>query len=99
MTIKLITFDLDDTLMPQETSVMEALAETCRLAAERCRCDTEELVGVVCAVADRVWREVGYSDHVDQLGIAWWEGLWGRFDDGLEGLPRQALSVAARPPR
>ena len=77
-------FDLDDTVLPQETSVLAALADTCQLVADRCRLDTDQIVRVACEVADRAWRETGYSDYVDRLGIAWWEGLWGRFDDGTD---------------
>ena len=75
-------FDLDDTVLPQETSVLAALEDTCRLVADRCRFSTDQLMRFLCERADRLWQEVGYSDHVEQLGVAWWEGLWGRFDDG-----------------
>ena len=75
-------FDLDDTLVPQETSVLAALEDTCRLIADRSRFGTDELVRYLCREAERLWRQVGYSDYIEQLGIAWWEGLWGRFDDG-----------------
>lgn len=87
-------FDLDDTLVPQETSVLAALADTCRLVADRCGRDTDELVRILCESADRVWRDIGYSPYVDRLGIAWWEGLWGRFDDGDDPELRRLAQIA-----
>jgi len=94
MTPRCLFFDLDDTLVPQETSVLGALEDTCRLVSGRCQFDIDQLLRFVCEGADRLWREMGYSAHVDQLGIDWWEGLWGRFDEGCDAELRHLAEVA-----
>lgn len=79
--IKVIFFDLDDTLLWDKKSVQTAFDETCRYAAEQ--------TGTPCAGLEQAVREeatdlyAGYDTYefTRMIGINPFEGLWGSFDD------------------
>lgn len=85
MPIAAILFDLDETLMPDESAVEEALLATGELARERHGVDPQALQQSVREHAGQLWRASPTIDYCRAIGISSWEGLWGRFEgDGPE---------------
>lgn len=80
MPIAAILFDLDETLMPDEPVVEEALLATCALAQERHGIDPQALQRSVREHARLLWRASWTFDYCRTIGISSWEGLWGRFE-------------------
>ena len=80
MTTTAVLFDLDETLMPDESAVEEALLATCALAHERHGIDPQALQRSVGEHARRLWRASPTIDYCRAIGISCWEGLWGRFE-------------------
>jgi len=80
MPIAAILFDLDETLMPDESAVEEALLAACELARERHGIDPQALQQSVREHARRLWRASPTIDYCRAIGISSWEGLWGRFE-------------------
>jgi putative hydrolase of the HAD superfamily len=86
MPIAAILFDLDETLMPDESVVEEAFLVTCQLARERHGIDPRLLQQSVREHARRLWYESPTIGYCLAIGISSWEGLWGRFDGADPGL-------------
>lgn len=91
MTILAILFDLDDTLIVDETISREAFAETARLAREVHGADPERFERTARAEACRLWTKGPAYPYCREIGISAFEGLWGKFE-GEDG-PLKALGA------
>lgn len=91
-----IVFDLDDTLIAEESVSRRSLVQAAQLVAGQ---DPEQVADVARATARRIWREA--PDHAVALeqGISSWEALWSGFGGGhpmLDGLRTWSRAYASR---
>jgi putative hydrolase of the HAD superfamily len=70
-----IIFDLDDTLIPETTSLRRALLETAGQARKRFGIDPSALAQAVLRHAGELWTSAPTAAYCDRLGISPWEGL------------------------
>jgi putative hydrolase of the HAD superfamily len=82
MPFRFILFDLDDTLIYEMASEKEAFAAACGVARKRIGLDAEALQAAVRRSARDLWRAAPTYAYCNAIGIASWEGLWGRFTGG-----------------
>ena len=88
-----VLFDLDDTLVAEESSAEAAFLATCEHARERYGVDPHALHQAVRSRAREVWFAAPTITYCRDIGIASWEGLWALFhgdDPNLEALRRWA---------
>ena len=93
MAITHVLFDLDDTLVAEESSAEAALLATCEHARERYGVDPHALHRTVRERAREAWFAAPTNAYCQAVGIASWEGLWARFpgdDPNLKALRRWA---------
>ena len=93
MAITHILFDLDDTLVAEESSAEAAFLATCEHARERYGVDSHALHHAVRDRAREAWFSAPTNAYCQAVGIASWEGLWARFpgdDPNLKALRRWA---------
>lgn len=81
--MRVLVFDLDDTLMPEIAAVADAFAVTCRAA--RARCEPAFLAQAVRSRARDLWRTCPARAWCLEVGVSSWEGLAGPFDPGRAG--------------
>lgn len=79
MTITVLLFDLDDTLVVDEAAVDAALRATCMQAHERYDLDPHALAQSVRRHARQLWRAAPTLTYCRGIGISSAEGLWARF--------------------
>ena len=78
--LRAVLFDLDETLIEEDSVVAESFAATAAVAAERNGVDGGALAAAARDHARALWRDApGYAWCV-QIGISSWEGLHCRFD-------------------
>jgi putative hydrolase of the HAD superfamily len=75
MSAKLLLFDLDETLAPDEAVDAALVAE---LAAEY-GVDAAALAPALVEAADQLWKRGQAADYCVRIGISSLEGLWGPF--------------------
>jgi putative hydrolase of the HAD superfamily len=75
-----VLFDLDETLVVEEASVVAAFEATARLAAERRDVHVGALAVAARLHARELWRAAPTYPYCLAIGISSWEGLWCRFD-------------------
>jgi len=95
MTRAAVIFDLDDTLIVEETFAMTSL---CAALAELPGVDPEAHVAVALESIRSVWRRGADFPVCVELGFASWEGLWSDFGGNhgvLAGLPAWAPTYRA----
>ncbi len=81
--IRVIFFDLDDTLILEEQMIVAAFANTCAVAAAKHGVDPASLAQSVRRIARERWFEVqGEERWGYKIGISSWEVLYGTFDVG-----------------
>ncbi|MDD9985436.1 MAG: HAD family hydrolase [Spirochaetaceae bacterium] len=93
MAITHVLFDLDDTLVAEESSAEAAFLATCEHARERYGVDPHALHRAVRERAREAWFAAPTNAYCQAVGIASWEGLWARFpgdDPNLKALRRRA---------
>ena len=78
--LKAVIFDLDDTLLWDKRSVDEALTVTCDYAAEKRGIDASELEQLIRKNAPTTYASFDTIDYVKNIGIGYFEGLWGDFN-------------------
>ena len=89
MAIAAVLFDLDETLVEEESSVDAAFLAACAIARERHGIDPRALHRAVRERARQLWRGASTIGYCRAIGISSWEGLCGRFlgdDPNLEAL-------------
>lgn len=80
--IRVIFFDLDDTLILEEQMIVAAFANTCAVAAEH-GVDPASLAQSVRRIARERWYEAqGAERWGHRIGVSSWEVLYGTFDVG-----------------
>ena len=103
MAITHILFDLDDTLVAEESSAEAAFLATCEHARERYGVDSHALHHAVRDRAREAWFSAPTNAYCQAVGIASREGLWARFpgdDPNLKALAAgRPASVLAEPQR
>ncbi len=93
MAITHVLFDLDDTLIAEESSAEAAFLATCQHVRERYGVDPHALHRAVRDRAREAWFAAPTIAYCQAVGIASWEGLWARFpgdDPSLKALRRWA---------
>lgn len=76
---KNIIFDLDDTLIIEVAAVKAALLATCERAHEKYGIDTQKFYHAVKSHGRQLWNTFANIQYCDNIGIGYWEGLWGNF--------------------
>jgi len=79
---KAVLFDLDDTLLWDERSVLEAFEATCREASEAAGVDPVELEKAVRKEARALYESYETFPFTQMIGINPFEALWGNFREG-----------------
>ncbi|PSL50605.1 putative hydrolase of the HAD superfamily [Salsuginibacillus halophilus] len=79
--VKTVVFDLDDTLLNDRRSILEALRATCQQAASAYNINASELLERVRINAPKVYQTLKSYEFTKQIGINPFEGLWGSFTD------------------
>lgn len=80
MPVTAVLFDLDDTLIPEENADQEALLAACALARTRFGVPERDLRATVTERATQLWKTNPAYEVSDQVGVSWYEALWGRFE-------------------
>lgn len=83
---KALIFDMDDTLIVEETSAEAAFLQTCELARVRHGIEPRELHATVRRTCRRLWHAVPVRPYCVEIGISSWEALWARFEGPGEPL-------------
>lgn len=78
--IKAIFFDLDDTLVVDESVSREALEETARLAMKRHGAEPQKFARDAAQHARALWKEGPCHAYCRAIGISAFECLWGNFE-------------------
>jgi len=78
--IKIVFFDLDDTLMPEMLPDREALDLTCERMSKTHGVDSRLLREALLSVSRRLWRSSPFYGFVNNIGIGRAEGLYGDFE-------------------
>jgi len=74
-----LIFDLDETLVVNEPSAVDAFMEVCAEAERRCGLKAETLYPAMRENARRLWRNSPMHDFCVNLGLSSWEGLCSTF--------------------
>ncbi|MBI4306208.1 MAG: HAD family hydrolase [Chloroflexi bacterium] len=80
MPIEAVLFDLDDTLIPEESPDREAMLAACDRARPKYGLPGEELATTVWRRAEELWKANPVYALSREIGIGPIEALWGRFD-------------------
>ncbi len=78
MPIRVVFFDLDETLVTDSAATQDALRATAALAASR-GLDAETLARAIWLRAGDAWARSPFQDYFQEFGISAGECLWGRF--------------------
>jgi putative hydrolase of the HAD superfamily len=79
-TSRVLLFDLDETLIPEEDAVVAAFRETAYRAQPWIAIGAEEFAALARRTAKARWRENASYDYCRRVGISSEEALWARFD-------------------
>lgn len=91
MGIEVIFFDLDDTLVVEKKSAVDALIEASKLAEKKYGIDPVKLQETVMACAREIWYSLPTHAYAKKIAISSWEALWADFKGGSEN--QQKLSM------
>ena len=75
MTIEVIIFDLDDTLIADEASADASIRCACELAHDKYSINPDELHQTVRKIARELWYASPARDYCVSVGTSSWEGL------------------------
>ena len=87
MAFETILFDLDETLIVEQASDRASFDAACRLVHQRHGIDPERIHQAIIDASEKIWLTCPYCDYCTSLGIASWEGLWGRFTGDYPNFP------------
>jgi putative hydrolase of the HAD superfamily len=79
MSMKLLLFDLDETLAPDEVTDRELFAEMAAAVAGEHGVPAETFMFAIDHAARRLWSAAPTAHYCQRIGIHAWEGLWGPF--------------------
>lgn len=88
MSLRAILFDLDETLIEEESSDNASAREACEVAAQRRLVDRDALFAAIRKRSTDLWLSGPMIRYCRDIGISPREGLWGSFDGGAESLSR-----------
>lgn len=91
--LKAVIFDLDDTLLWDDRSVNEALTAACDYASEKHGIDSSKLEQLIREKAPEIYASFDTIDYVKDIGIGYFEGLWGDFN--CEGEQQEKVRLMA----
>lgn len=78
--MRVIIFDMDDTLIVDEASAANAFMDTCRLAETAYGIEAEMLYPVIRRASRELWHKCPVRNYCLEIGISSWEGLWAGFE-------------------
>ena len=84
--VKIILFDLDETLILEKPVALRSLEHTGRRANAEAGVHPAELRDRVLERAGELWRSTPAIDYCRRVGISSWEGLWCKFAGENENL-------------
>ena len=84
--VKIILFDLDETLILEKPVALRALEQTGQRANAEAGVRPAELRDRVLERAGELWRSTPAIDYCRRVGISSWEGLWCEFAGENENL-------------
>ncbi|AOZ91121.1 HAD family hydrolase [Paenibacillus crassostreae] len=93
MSINAVFFDLDDTLLWDDRSVLEAFESTCKRAAEVTGVDHVQLEAAVRGEARSLYESYETYPFTTKIGINPFEGLWANFTAGEQPEFRQLEQI------
>ncbi|MHA0855288.1 HAD family hydrolase [Paenibacillus sp. CMAA1364] len=94
MSIKAVIFDLDDTLLWDERSVLESFEATCQRANQATGVDPVQLEEAVRIEARALYESYETYSFTTKIGINPFEGLWANFTAGDQSEFRQLEQIA-----
>lgn len=94
MAIKVIFFDLDDTLIYEKSQADEAFLATIKPLEEEYNIDSQKFIASLKKNARALWHSLPTYDYARKIGISAWEALWANFIGKHEMLKQ--LSFYAR---
>ena len=88
MHLRALLFDLDDTLIPDESASEAAFLAACAPVAERYSLHPAAVAQSAGAGARELWRASEHAAYCQYIGISSWEGLWADFTGDAPELRR-----------
>lgn len=88
MHLHALLFDLDDTLIPDESASEAAFLAACAPVADRYGLDPAAVARSAGACARQLWHASDHLAYCQSIGISSWEGLWGDFTGDAPDLQR-----------
>lgn len=79
MSLEAVLFDLDDTLVIDQSSAKIAFKITSEIASKQFGCDSNKLTQAVWDTAHNLWYGAPTIKYCLGIGIRSWEGLWSHF--------------------
>jgi putative hydrolase of the HAD superfamily len=79
MKVRAVIFDLDETLIEEESSNDASALAACEIAAARHGIDRASLLTAMRQTSRELWRTGPMFDYCREIGISPREGLWGSF--------------------
>ncbi len=84
MNITTLVFDLDETLMPEYSSMQAAFEDNCGPAVSKHGLDATQLAAAVRAAAKTVWYSSKHTSWARSVGVSSFEGMSGDFSGTIE---------------
>lgn len=91
--LKVVLFDLDETLVPEMKPEREALLIACGLVHRKYGIDPERVAETVGEAARKLWAQWSTPDLYSSIAYSGWEGLWGPPDLPDDGLGNDQETV------
>jgi putative hydrolase of the HAD superfamily len=88
MSLRAVLFDLDETLIEEESSDSASARAASEVAAQRRRVDCDALFAAIRKRSTELWLSGPMIEYCRNIGISPREGLWGSFDGDAELLSR-----------
>ncbi len=93
--IKAILFDLDDTLIIEENSVVETFLETSLLVEQKYDINAQDFAKTARNKIREIWYKLPTIAYARKIAISSWEALWAQFNGPQEEI-RQLRSLAGK---
>jgi putative hydrolase of the HAD superfamily len=88
MKVRAVLFDLDETLIEEESSNDASALAACEIAFARHGIDRAKLLAAMRQTSRELWRAGPTFDYCREIGISPREGLWGSFTGNGDTLAR-----------